>query len=305
MKTGSKSRPVKSSKILSVLFCFCIIQTSYSQEQDKSTTVSLFTGLINYQGDLNPNSFTFKNSNLATGIIIRKPLNRWFTVRGGINIGNIEAADRNNRDYLQQRNLSFYTSIKEAYFGLEVTILDMSVGRVTPYIYGGIALFQFDPWTYDKNGVKTYLKPLSTEGQGIAQYPEQKPYNLTQLALPIGVGVKYAVSDNFSIGIEFNQRKSFTDYIDDVSSNYVDVNVLRQARGDKAVELAFRENEIPQGRLQYPAHGEQRGTPSEMDWYYFFGLTSEIKLNAISSIFGNGGNKKGVASQRCPRNVNY
>lgn len=282
-----------------------MIQTSYSQEQDKSTTLSLFTGLINYQGDLNPNSFTFKNSNLATGIIIRKPLNRWFTVRGGINIGNIEAADRNNRDYLQQRNLSFYTSIKEAYLGLEVTILDMSIGRFTPYIYGGIALFQFNPWTYDKYGVKTYLKPLSTEGQGIAQYPEQKPYNLTQLALPIGIGAKYAVSDNFSIGIEFNQRKSFTDYIDDVSSNYVDVNVLRQARGDKAVELAFRENEIPQGRLQYPAHGEQRGTPSEMDWYYFFGLTSEIKLNAISNLFGNGGNKKGVASQRCPRNVNY
>ena len=74
-------------------------------------------------------------------------------------------------------------------------------------------------------------------------------------------------------------------------------------RGDKAVELAFRENEIPQGRLQYPAHGEQRGTPSEMDWYYFFGLTSEIKLNAISNLFGNGGNKKGIASQRCPRNV--
>ena len=220
-------------------------------------------------------------------------------------MGNIEAADRNNRDYLKQRNLSFSTSIKEAYLGLEITILDMSVGRFTPYIYGGVAVFHFNPWTLDKNGVKTFLKPLSTEGQGIAQYPEQQPYKLTQLSIPVGVGAKFAVSDNFSIGIEFNQRKTFTDYIDDVSSNYVDVNVLRQARGEKAVELSFRENEIPIGRLQYPGHGEQRGTPSQMDWYYFFGLTSEIKLNALSNLFGNAGHKRGVASQRCPRNVGY
>jgi hypothetical protein len=260
---------------------------------------------MNYQGDLNPNSFTFKNSNLATGIIVRKPLNRWFTVRAGFNMGTIEAADRNNRDYLKQRNLSFYTSIKEAYVGLEITILDISVGRFTPYIYGGVAVFHFNPWTYDKNGVKTFLQPLSTEGQGLSQYSDRQPYKLTQLSLPVGVGAKYAASDNFSIGIEFNQRKTFTDYIDDVSSSYVDVNALRQAKGNKAVELAFRENEIPQGRLQYPAHGEQRGTPSEMDWYYFFGLTSEIKLNAIGSLFGSSTNKRGVASQRCPRNLSY
>jgi hypothetical protein len=288
-----------------VIICLCICQHSFSQEQDKSATISLFTGAMNYQGDLNPNSFTFKNSNFAAGVTIRKPLNRWFTLRAGANIGKIEAADRNNRDYLQQRNLSFSTSIKEAYLGLEVSVLDMSTSRFTPYIYGGIAVFHFNPWAYDNRGEKTYLKPLSTEGQGLSQYPQSRPYNLTQLALPFGVGAKFAVSDNFSVGIEFNQRKSFTDYIDDVSSSYVDVNVLRQAKGDKAVQLAFRENEIPQGRLQYPAHGEQRGTPSEMDWFYFLGLTSEIKLNAIGNLLGNSGNKKRVANQRCPRNVNY
>ena len=117
------------------------------------------------------------------------------------------------------------------------------------------------------------------------------------------MGAKYAVNDNLNIGIEFSQRKSFTDYIDDVSSSYVDVDVLRQAKGDKAVELAFRENEIPGGRLQYPAHGDQRGTPSEMDWYYFFGLTIELKLNSFGNLFS--GANKPVASQRCPRNFSY
>jgi len=252
---------------------------------------------MNYQGDLNPNSFKFSHSNFTGGIIVRKPLNRWFTLRAGATLGKIKADDKWNRDYLQIRNLNFTSEIKEAYLGLEVAVLDISTKRFTPYLYGGIAVFHFNPWTHDNRGVKTYLKPLSTEGQGLPQYPSQRPYNLTQIALPFGGGLKFAVTDGFSAGIELSQRKTFTDYLDDVSSHYVDSDVLLQAKGAKAVELSFREDELPNGRPLFPAHGEQRGTPSEMDWYYFFGLTMEIKLNALGGLFKN---NKPVASQRCP-----
>jgi Domain of unknown function (DUF6089) len=288
---------VKPIKALAVLLFVLPGKYLIAQELDKSTAISLFTGAINYQGDLNPNSFTFAHSNFATGISIRKPLNRWFTLRAGINTGKITAADSWNRDYLKPRNLSFTTTIKEAYAGLEITVLDMATKKFSPYIYGGIAVFHFNPWARDNAGAKTYLNPLSTEGQGLSQYPEQKTYRLTQLCLPFGAGIKYAVSGALSIGIEFNQRKSFTDYIDDVSTHYVDKNVLLQAKGSKAVEMAYRGGQSPVGSPLYPAHGEQRGTPSEMDWYYFLGLTTEIKLNALSSLFGN---NKSVASQRCP-----
>lgn len=260
---------------------------------------------MNYQGDLNPNSFTFNHSGVATGIIIRKPLNRWFTLRAGATIGKIQAADRWNRDYLKLRNLSFTTSVSEINAGLELSVLDFSTKRFSPFLYGGFAVFHFNPWTNDKNGQKTFLNPLSTEGQGLAAYPEQKIYTLTQSALSFGTGLRFAISDDFIIGIEFSQRKTFTDYLDDVSSHYVDVNILRQAKGDKAVELSYRGDEIPNGRLQYPNNGDQRGTPSEMDWYYFIGFTAEIKINAIGNLFSFGGNGKTIASQRCPRNVNY
>lgn len=293
---------MKTIRNLAFACCILLSHNSFAQELDRSTTISLFTGAINYQGDINPNSFTLKHSNLATGIIIRKPLNRWFTLRAGTNIGKIEAADKWNRDYLQPRNLSFTTSIKEAYIGLEVSVLDMSVGRFTPYLYGGLAVFHFNPWTRDKDGVKTYLKPLSTEGQGLSQYPGQKPYALTQLCLPFGGGVKYAVSDGFSIGLEFSQRKSFTDYIDDVSTHFVDAGILMQEKGARAVELAYRNDELPGGRPFFPSHGEQRGTPSEMDWYYFVGLTLETRLNKLGGIFNLF--DKTVSSQRCPK-INY
>ncbi|HEX2627514.1 MAG TPA: DUF6089 family protein [Chitinophagaceae bacterium] len=291
----------------SLLVCACLFTVTglKAQEFSKDLTVSLFTGVINYQGDLNPNSFTFKNSNFSAGITVRKPISRWFALRAGVNMGTIEAADRNNRDYLKPRNLSFKTSIKEAYAGLELTLLNSSTSRITPYIYGGIAVFHFNPWTYDNNGEKTFLKPLGTEGQGLPQYPSQKPYNLTQLSLPFGGGIRYALNDGIAIGIEFSQRKSFTDYIDDVSTNFVDYNTLLQARGPKAVELAYRGDEIPGGAANYPVHGEQRGTPSEMDWYYFLGTTLEIKLSALGNLFKRQNDVHGSYNLRCPRNVNY
>ncbi|MBL7730776.1 MAG: hypothetical protein JNM88_06325 [Chitinophagaceae bacterium] len=287
-------------KTRTLLLVCCIICTSaiQAQEFDKSPSVAVFTGLINYQGDLNPNSFTVSHSNFAAGISIKKPLNRWFTARVGISYGKIEAADAWNRDYLKSRNLSFATTIKEAYAGLEITVLDISTKKFTPYLYGGIAVFHFNPWARDNSGAKTYLQPLSTEGQGLSQYPEQKTYKLTQICLPFGAGIKYQVSDALSIGVELSQRKSFTDYIDDVSSYYVDRDVLLAAKGAKAVEMAYRGGQSPVGSPLYPSHGEQRGTPSEMDWYYLFGFTTEIKLDALGSLFGNG---RSVASQRCPR----
>ena len=169
-------------------FRSCIYLPAAISSQDKFSkepSISLFTGLINYQGDLNPNSFTIAHSKFAIGVTIRKPLSRWFTARAGVNIGNLEAADRYNRDYLKPRNLSFFTGIKEASAALEFNFLDINKTRFTTYLYGGIALFHFNPWTYDNAGKKVHLKPLSTEGQGMAEFPTQSPYKLTQFLCPL------------------------------------------------------------------------------------------------------------------------
>jgi hypothetical protein len=294
---------MRSTKTITLLLLLCFQLNAWSQDEEfsKVPSLAIFTGLVNYQGDLNPNSFTIGHSKFTVGVSIHKPLSRWFAARAGFNFGQLEAADRYNRDYLKSRNLSFFTSLKEAYAALEFTFLDIRKTRFTPYIYGGIAVFHFNPYTYDDGGDKVYLKPLSTEGQGIADFPTQKPYKLTQFALPFGIGVKYAVSDNINIGFEFSQRKTFTDYLDDVSSMYVDRDKLLAAKGQKAVDLAYRGIGGPVASAAYPAHGEQRGTPSEMDWYYFAGLNIEIKLNSIANIFSGAGRWDKSYSQRCPK----
>ena len=275
-----------------------------SQDESKATWFGLFLGKMNYQGDLNPNSFTFAHAKTTAAISVRQSFNRWISLKGGIAIGSIEAADRYNRDYLQKRNLSFYTTIKEASLSLETSLLDLSSTHFTPYIYGSASIFHFDPWAFDKDGKKTYLQPLNTEGQGLLQFPKQKPYKLTQINVGFGVGARYAISNNMNIGIEFSQRKTFTDYLDDVSSIYVDRDALMQARGAKAVEMAYRGDEIIGGQA-YPNHGEQRGTPSEMDWYYFFGLNIEMRFSALAKFFRrlNNDNSSAIHNTRCPKNV--
>ena len=263
-------------------------------------TLSAFGGTINYQGDLKPTSFTFNHSNPAFSLVLRKPISRWFNWRMGASIGKVEGADRYNRDYLKVRNLSFYTDVQEIYTALEINLLDITTKHFTPYMYGAVGLFHFNPWTYDNNNKKTYLKPLSTEGQGLPQYPQQKPYKLIQSVLGFGVGAKYALSSCSNIGIEFSQRKTFIDYLDDVSSFYVDYEILRAAKGDKAVELAWRGDEVPSG-TPYPQDGYQRGTKSEMDWYYFFGLTFETKISCLKGILNSWKGAHGPYYTKCPR----
>lgn len=280
----AESVVVKTSTILLIYILSFFHSTSvWSQEFYGDWSIGFFAGTINYQGDLKPNSFTFDHSNAAFKISARKPLNRWLSFKAGFAFGEIEGADRYNRDYLKPRNLSFFTDIKEIFTVVEINVLDLSSTRFSPYLYGGVSVFHCNPWTYDNSGIKTYLQPLSTEGQGLPDYPSQKPYKLIQPALSFGLGARYAIDRNVSIGVEFSQRKTFFDYLDDVSTHYVDQSILLVAKGPKSVDLAYRGDELPGGQA-YPGHGTQRGTASEMDWYYYLGITAEVNLSLIKKI---------------------
>ncbi len=291
----STAKQFLSSFILFLL----LLPQARSQEVSNEWMLGIFAGTVNYQGDIQRSSFTFDNANPAFAMSLRKPLGKWFSFKTGFAITKIEAADKNNRDYLVKRNLSFYTSIKEFNIGLELNILDITTKKFSPYLFGGLCLFHFNPWTFDENGAKIYLKPLGTEGQGLTQYPDRKPYNLIQPALGFGGGARFALNENINIGLEFTQRKSFTDYLDDVSTNYADYNLLFDARGIQSPNLAFRGDELPGGQ-PYPHAGEQRGTPTEMDWYYFIGMTVEVKLSKVGSLLRSNG-KSSPKYTRCPK----
>lgn len=158
------------------------------------------------------------------------------------------------------RNLHFRNDLKEfAVTGIYNFIADgrnaNARAKMTPYLFGGLALLAHSPEartpteTNNNNGeyearrwVK--LQPLRTEGQGQPTYA--KPYSLVTLAVPVGVGIRYALNQNFNLGAEVGFRFTFSDYLDDVGSNYASpeaVQGLGALLADRRFERdAAREN---------------------------------------------------------------
>jgi hypothetical protein len=247
--------------------------------------VTLFGGISNYTGDLQEKKFTLQQSNLAFGAGLMFNVTPKFAIRAGINRAVIEGDDKRNSGDLRPRNLSFTSKVIEGTFLLEYTFLNMEDKKVSPFINGGIAMFRFNPYAYDTLGTKIYLQPLGTEGQGLAQYPGRQFYKLQQIAIPASLGVKFRIGANTILSYEVSVRKTFTDYLDDVSTTYVDQFVLANNRGLESVNMAYRGDELKDGVLTYPGDGTPRGGADQQDWYYYTGFTLYIGLGGG----GNGG----------------
>lgn len=282
------------NKYRNLLFLFLIMSVSLSAQRFH---IGVFGGLAAYNGDLTEKIFPKKVTNGAIGITGNYELTDHIMLRAGLTYSIVGGADRySEKADIQQRNLSFETKLVEFSAVGEYYLLDMYETRYSPYVFAGLAVFHFNPYAYDFSGQKVFLKPLSTEGQGILGYPDRKPYSLTQLAIPIGGGFKYAVTENIRVGVELGLRASFTDYLDDVSKNYIDANDLLTAKGQLAVDMSYRGDEAG-GNLAYPAKDAQRGSPKSKDYYYFTGIHLTYRL-------GNGNKamsrKNGTG---CPVNV--
>jgi hypothetical protein len=261
--------------------------------------LGIFGGLANYNGDLSDKPY--QNSKAALGLTIGYPLSNRVTLRAGYTYAKLAGADSlTSQEDLRLRNLSFQTAISEFSLIGEFNTFDMESKSWSPYVFGGLAVFHFNPYTYDRNGAKVMLKPLSTEGQGVQGY-DVKPYALTQLALPFGAGIKYRIGDNFRVALEVGLRKLFTDYLDDVSGNYADPNDLLAAKGWESVELSYRGDEAPGGNLMYPLKGITRGSPKYKDYYYFSGLHLTFRLPGGDDGGGGGRAFRGKKSRYgCP-----
>jgi opacity protein-like surface antigen len=258
------------------LFLVCLLAPGFVQAQRWHINVS--GGLSNYSGDLQAKYFTLDQSNFAFGAGAQYDITRNFSVHSMISLMKVSASDQFNKPNLQFRNLSFQSSIIEWNLLGEYTFFDITRSKVSPFIFAGIAAFHFDPYAFDSTGNKIYLRPLSTEGEGLSAYPDKKPYNLLQFAIPVGAGIKFNVSENIVLAYEIGFRKIFTDYLDDVSSRYVDPAVLLTERGPKAVEMSYRAGELKGGDPTYPPAGRVRGGERYKDVYYYTGIRVSIAL---------------------------
>lgn len=247
----------------------CFIATScYGQWE-----AEIMAGVAGYKGDLTQKHFMFKTMRPATNFNIRYNFDNNFVVRAGIAWGMVSGNDRyNTQPDLRARNLRFQSQILEGSVCIEYNLLEPEIFYAYPYVFAGVGVFHFDPYAFDDNGQKTYLRPLSTEGQGLPDYPDRKPYSRTQVCIPFGAGWKVNIHHKMDIVYELGFRALFTDYLDDVSTTYVNTQKLLAARGPKAVEMAVR------GKPPFANEGEIRGNSNVKDWYFINGVKLLFRL---------------------------
>jgi hypothetical protein len=188
-----------------------------------------------------------------------------------------------------QRNLSFKSTIWEAYLAAEVypTVFferyEGLAGKFRPYGVIGIGAFHFNPKA-KLDGEWVELKPLRLEGQGMAEYPESKPYSLIQMEIPMGVGFKYYFKDNMYLGLEVLHRKLFTDYVDDVSTGYIDPihfsTYLSAQDAARANRLYYRGTYSSAVTNPGNIQTFQRGDPKDKDAYFTTLIRFGVQLNS-------------------------
>ena len=265
----------RKTRIITILLIFFIFSYFNTKAQVVSNMeIGIMGGGSYYLGDINSKHFDYMMP--SGGIVIRKNIDRRVVIKSELLLGNIRANDSRNRNDTMKlnRNLHFRSPIYELSGQVEFNFLPYETGNslypFTPFIFAGISLFRFNPKAESNNGEWVALQPLSTEGQGTTSFQDRKKYALTQFSIPMGGGFKIAVNKTFNIILEYGIRKTFTDYLDDVSTSYIGGNLIDMS--PLGIEMSDKSLNGPQ------AKDFQRGDSKDKDWYTFTGITLSFKI---------------------------
>jgi hypothetical protein len=243
--------------------------------KDKAYSMAgLSISALNYYGDLAPNP-----GRLSTDISFTRPAialsfaHRFgprYTLTASLMYGTLKGSDAKSADesdnengkFRHQRNLLFRNRLKELSIVASIDLFENQatyISRVawTPYVFAGLAVFHHNPQSqvpatdvhgnpFPNAGEWVDLRPLGTEGQYAdlkdgAVNKGIKPYKNIQLSIPMGIGARFRLNEVLDLSAEVGFRYLFTDYIDDVSQNYVDLGALN---GDVAKAMSYRSNEL-------------------------------------------------------------
>ena len=306
---------------LSVLIFFLAFFTNNSYSQSLTTgngkiEAGVGLGPMFFLGDLGGSygigtdfvkDIDFPLTKLNKGIYLNVYPTEWLGIRLAGNLSYIKGDDAQAPDkggaerYRLKRNLKFESKISEAYAAIEIypTVFfeqyDGLAHKLRPYVVGGAGIFHFNPKAEytEPGGTKRMveLKPLRLEGQGFSEYPDRKEYSLTQKELLVGGGLKYYLSESMYVGFEILHRKTFSDYIDDISTKYINPALFNTylSAADAAVarQLYYRENLLQPGQSRpNPVVNEQRGDSKDNDAFFSSILRMGWRLNGANSPTG-------------------
>jgi hypothetical protein len=269
--------------------------------QDRTGFIAGF-GVMRYNGDVGK----LKNRIISPAKVLRLYGKIGLSYRLGGHVeaslnymhGSVEDADSlsDNSDQIL-RNQSFQSPIDEVSLQFDFYMFHLLAGRkLNPYLTAGAGTFWFNPQGFlDDNWFD--LQPLGTEGQNLGQAIYNDPYKLREYSFLAGGGVSFQLATSWRLRLETAYHLTTTDYLDDVSTIYPDLNLLAaQPFGSLAVELSNR-------RLEpfAPEAGRSRGNPDSKDSFLHIGLS--VIFNPSGWIKGSGraGYHKRKSGRRLPK----
>lgn len=245
--------------------------------------LGLTGGAMYYIGDLNPTKHYPRDTKLGGGLLFRHNITDRFALRLQGLYGTLQAYDSDSDDSLAVvRNLHFRSRLFEFAGIMEVNFFKYRSrekdGRTwTPFIFAGIAYFRANPQA-QLNDTWYSLQQLGTEGQGTSAR-DTEAYKIDQVSLPFGAGLKFNFG-RLDMQLEWGLRRTYTDYIDDVSNTYVDNDLLAVENGPLAAAFGDRSglNELP----GYSNADRARGDRNTRDWYSYSGISFTYILSRFS-----------------------
>ncbi len=252
-------------------------------------------GAANFLGDLSglnkvgthysPVDMKWSSTRTAFGAGYKYKLQQWLNLAGEFNWLIVQGDDKLTQEkFRHERNLNFKSNIFEitgriefSYFvnrvtnrySIKKTFSRRMKGVNTEFVaFVGVGAFYYNPYGKTKSNQWVELRPLHTEGQGLPGGPKQ--YSNYSICIPMGFAYNVYIQRQWVVGIEFNFRKTFTDYIDDVSTTYYDPKKLAAAYGPLSAQMADPSlGNIP-GFSKPAADGTpaQRGNSDQKDSYF-------------------------------------
>ena len=263
-------------RFLLILSCLAVFGQVNAQFDDpKTIEVGPHVGVSYYMGDLNPTK-PFAMSQLQYGGVLRFNYNNRWTFRFDYSRATVMASDE-EIGWRPERGLNFTTLINDFSLMAEFNFLEYYTGNpkrnVSPYIFGGISVFQYTPFA-EYGGTKVNLREYTTEitPEDIKWYKSIFGRSMPiGISVPFGFGVKLSVSRHMAATVEWRMQKTFTDCLDDVGTVYPETHASFTAEDGVTYDLSD-----PTGNY---LPGQQRGNASFNDWFGMARLSLTWKFN--------------------------
>ncbi|MEO1262933.1 MAG: DUF6089 family protein [Bacteroidota bacterium] len=191
-----------------ILFLACCTFFTSGQE---NWEIGASIGATNYLGDLVEPAFTFAQSKIAYSTHLRYRWKDHLNFRSNLLIGKL-VGDDDNYQISPERGASFESSLIELTLLFEYNLFALPtsgegnfVERISPYGFLGTGFSLINPSVQFDASTPEIDRDLAED------YADIQPI------IPIGIGVKYNLAKNLTVGLEFGMHYTFTDYLDGVS----------------------------------------------------------------------------------------